>query len=40
MGYFSELSIRLQEQQAEMLDAGEREDRSYPTPELELQLAA
>lgn len=36
MGYFSELSIRLQELQAEMLDTGSWEDRSlqtsYPTP--------
>jgi len=31
MGYFSELSIRLQELQAEMLDTGGWEDRSYPT---------
>ena len=31
MGFFSELSIRLQELQEEMLDTGGWEDRSYPS---------
>ena len=32
MGYFSELSIRLQEQQEMLMDAGGWADRSYPSP--------
>ena len=36
MGYFSELSIRLQELQDVMLDTADWEDRSYPSPVQEL----
>ena len=32
MGYFSELSIRLQEQQEMLMDASGWADRSYPSP--------